>query len=65
MTTSLGDDAGVTSAFDDRDLDAILGGIFDMNVSLDRIADDVRVIRSLLEDGDEEEEEEEADGPDS
>jgi hypothetical protein len=45
--------------FDERDLTSILSGIFDMKVSLAQIANDVRAIRLLLEDGDEEEEEEE------
>jgi hypothetical protein len=36
----------------------VLAGIFDMKMSLAEIANDVRAIRVLLEDGDEEEEEE-------
>ena len=51
------------SGFDDRDVGAILGGIFDMKATLSEIADDVHLIRLLLEDGDGEEEEEDVDGP--
>jgi len=51
-------------AFDERDVTSILSGIFDMKVNLARIANDIRAIRLLLEDGDEEEEEEDAgEGP--
>jgi len=56
---------GVEAAFDDRDVTSILSGIFDMKANLVRIADDIRAIRLLLEDGDEEEEEEEEDGGES
>ena len=49
----------VDATFDDRDVDSILSGVFDMKVSLAQIANDIRAIRLLLEDGDEEEEEEE------
>ena len=48
--------------FDERDVTSILSGIFDMKANLVEIADDVRVIRLLLEDDDEEEEDEEDDG---
>lgn len=51
--------------FHDRDVDAILSGIFDIKADLDQIADDVHVIRLILEDEDEEEEEEEAGDPDA
>jgi hypothetical protein len=51
------------AAFDDRDLTAIMSAVFDMRVNLDRIADDARAIRLILEDGDEEEEEADDDGP--
>ena len=50
--------------FDDRDVTSILSGIFDVKAYLAQIANDVRIIRQLLEDGDEGEEEEEEDpGP--
>ena len=48
--------------FDDRDVTSILSGIFDMKSSLAQIAEDLRAIRLILEDGDEEEEEDEDDG---
>ena len=47
---------------DDRDVDSILSGVFHLNANLAEIADDVKAIRLLLENGDEEEEEEEDDG---
>ena len=40
------------------DVDAILSGLFDINANLAEIRDELRMIRWLLEDGDEEEEEE-------
>ena len=46
------------AAFDDRDKAAILSGIFHLQASLADIADDVWVIRRILEGGDDEEEEE-------
>lgn len=52
---------GVDATFDDRDVQSVMGGIFDIRATLEEIRDDLRVIRWLLEDGDEEEEEEEAD----
>ena len=55
----------VEPAFDDRDVEAILGGVFDMNVRLDRIASDVHTIRLILEAGNEEEEEDEGGLPDA
>ena len=36
----------------------VLAGIFDIRATLEEIRDELRLIRSLLEDGDEEEEEE-------
>jgi hypothetical protein len=51
------------SAFHDRDVTSILNGVFHMNGHLADIAEDIRAIRLLLEDGDEEEEEE-SDGGD-
>ena len=54
----------VDAAFDDRDVTSILNGVFYANVYLEQIADDIRAIRLLLEDGDEEEEEEDnGEGP--
>ena len=54
----------VEKAFDDRDVTSILSGIFDVKAYLAQIANDLRVIRQLLEDGDEGQEEEEEDpGP--
>jgi hypothetical protein len=44
--------------FDDRDVTSILSGVFDMNAKLEEIRDELRIIRWLLEDGDEEQEEE-------
>jgi hypothetical protein len=52
----------VEAAFDDRDVTAILSGVFDINRHLTYIADDVYVMRRRLEDGDDEEEEEEDNG---
>ena len=52
----------VDAAFDERDVTSLLRGVFDMKASLAEIADDVRAIRVLLEDGDEEEEEDENPG---
>jgi len=52
----------VDGAADDRDVNAILSGIFDINAKLAEIRDDLQVIRWLLEDPDDEEEEEE-EGP--
>jgi hypothetical protein len=52
-------------AFDDRDVTAILNAVFDTRVRLDRIGEDVRTIRLILEDGDEEEEAEEDGFPDA
>ena len=50
--------------FDDRDVDSILSGVFDINANLVEIRDDLRIIRRLLEDEDGEEEEEKEDpGP--
>lgn len=50
--------------FDDKDVTSILSGVFDINANLAEIRDGVRIIRWLLEDGDEEEEEAEEDpGP--
>ena len=51
------------AAFDERDVNAILTGIVDVNASLARIAEDVYAIRRVLEDDDEEEAEEEVDNP--
>ncbi len=54
----------VDAAFDDRDVTSILNGVFYANVHLEQIADDIKAIRLLLEDGDEEEEEEDnGEGP--
>ena len=50
-------------AFDDRDVDSILSGVFDINANLDEIRDDLRIIRRLLEDEDGQEEEEEQEDP--
>lgn len=50
------------AAFDERDVDSILAGVFHMNARLADIAEDIHAIRLLLEDGDEEEEEEGGDG---
>ncbi len=55
-----GDDASMESSFDERDVASVFAGIFDMKASLAEIANDVRAIRVLVEDGDDEEEEEEA-----
>jgi hypothetical protein len=44
-------------AFDDRDVTAILSGVFDIKTHLAYIAEDVYWIRRRLEDGDDEEEE--------
>jgi hypothetical protein len=52
----------VDSAFDERDVDSILSGVFDINAKLSDILDELRIIRWLLEDDDEEEEEEEDPG---
>jgi hypothetical protein len=52
----------VESAFDRRDVTAILSGVFYINGRLADIANDIHAIRRLLEDGDEEEEEEGGDG---
>jgi hypothetical protein len=52
----------VDAPFDERDVTSLLNGIFDVKASLADIANDVRAIRLLLEDGDEEEEEEEDPG---
>jgi hypothetical protein len=58
------DDLRVEPAFDERDVTSILNGVFYLNVHLAKIADDIRAIRLLLEDGDEEEEEEDSgEGP--
>jgi hypothetical protein len=56
---------GVEPAFDDRDVTTIMSAVFDMKVRLDQIGDDVRTIRLILEDGDEEEEAEEDGRPDA
>jgi hypothetical protein len=58
-----GHDRSVEPVVEREDVTSVLNGIFDMNRRLARIADDVRVIRLVLE-NDDEEEEEEADGPD-
>jgi len=42
---------------------SIVNGVFYANVQLEEIADDIRRIRLLLEDGDEEEEEDGGEGP--
>jgi len=47
--------------FDEGDVSAILGGVLDANRRLAAINADVRKIRILLEDGDEEEEEDAGD----
>lgn len=52
------------AAFDDRDVDSILSGVFYINGHLADIAEDIRAIRLLLEDGDGEEEEEDDGGED-
>jgi hypothetical protein len=49
----------VDPAFDRRDVDSILDGMFHMNANLADIAADIRAIRLLLEEDDGEEEEEE------
>lgn len=45
-------------SLDDRDVGSIIAGIFDMNMKLDLLVQDVRAIRDLLDSNDEEEEEE-------
>ena len=57
------DDRGVEPVFDERDVTSIVTGVFYANVQLEEIADDIRRIRLLLEDGDEEEEEDGGEGP--
>lgn len=47
--------------FDEHDVAAILGGIFDANAKLEGIRVEVQAIRILLENGDEEEAEEDGD----
>jgi hypothetical protein len=54
----------VDAAFDDRDVDSILSGIFHINSHFADIAVDIHAIRLLLEDGDGEEEEEDDGGED-
>jgi len=53
----------VNGVVEREDVNAILAVSFDLSIKLERIAEDVRVIRWLLEDGDEEEEEGEAPEP--
>jgi hypothetical protein len=48
----------VEALIEREDVDAILGGVFDINANLAEVRDELRIIRRLLEDGDEEEEEE-------
>jgi hypothetical protein len=43
---------------DDGDVGSIIAGIFDINIKLDVLVQDVRAIRDLLDEDDEEEEEE-------
>jgi hypothetical protein len=42
--------------FERADVDAILGGIFDLNIRVERAADELTAVRRLLEDDDQEEE---------
>jgi hypothetical protein len=51
----------VEREFDDRDVTSILSGRFDIDATLAETRDDVRIIRWLLEDGDEEAEADEDD----
>jgi len=51
----------VEPRFDEHDLAAIPGGIFDANAKLEGIRIEVQAIRILLENGDEEEAEEDGD----
>ena len=53
----------VDQVFSERDVNAVLTGIFDMKANLAQVAGDVRAIRLILEDEDEEEAEEEENGP--
>jgi hypothetical protein len=54
----------VDGLFERDDVDAVLSGIFDMNVKLSRIDENLETITSWLEDeGDDEEEEEDPQGP--
>jgi hypothetical protein len=54
----------VEPGFDERDVTASMNAAFDLRANLARAAVDVRVIRLILEDGDEEEEEEDQSGGD-
>jgi hypothetical protein len=47
----------VDPRFDEDDVAAVLGGLFELNAKLADIGGDVQAIRILLENGDEEEEE--------
>jgi hypothetical protein len=47
----------VDPPFDEEDVAAVLGGLFELNAKLADIGVDVQAIRILIENGDEEEEE--------
>jgi hypothetical protein len=56
----------VSAAFDERDVTSILSGVFDIRSYLAHIAEDLHIIRELIEgDDDGEETEDEEPGPSS
>jgi hypothetical protein len=60
------DQHGVAAPFDERDVTSILSGVFDINAKLEEIRGELRLIRLLMENGDDgEEEEEEEEDPGS